>query len=271
MDKKVNILIVDDNISQRRTLSLILGRKGYTVRTAKDGPEALIMIKEQSFDIVFLDIKMPVMNGVQIYKRIKKISPEPVVVMMTAYAVEDLIEEAVQEGVYGVIYKPLDIQKMVALIQSIRKTKRGALILVVDDDPGTCTSFKNILARKGFEVGIAQSGEEAISLAREKSYDVLFIDMKLPIINGLETYLAIKEIHPPAAVIMMTGYRNEVDTLVTKALDNSAYSCLYKPFDMAKVLKLVGGILKGKTKDEELIKPGRPNHESSLKGGERNE
>jgi DNA-binding NtrC family response regulator len=242
MGEKASILIVDDNISLCKTISFVLGRKGYAVTTAEDGPEAIEKVKENPFDMIFMDIKMPLMDGVETYRRIKKIRPEAVVMMMTAYAVEELVQEALQEGAYGITYKPLDIERMVAVIEEARKAKEGALILVVDDDPGTCITLKNVLIKKGYQVGIAYAGEEAITIAREAVYDIIFIDVKLPTINGLETYLAIREINPEAVAIMMTAYRQEAADLVEEALKNSAYTCLYKPFEMEELLKLVEGI-----------------------------
>jgi DNA-binding NtrC family response regulator len=88
-------------------------------------------------------------------------------------------------------------------------------------------------------VGIAHKGEEAIEMAKNKVYKVILIDMKLPTINGLETYFAIKEVNPEAIAIMMTGYRQEMEDLVDTALKNSAYTCLYKPIDMSELIKLV--------------------------------
>ena len=120
------ILIVDDNVSLTRTMSLVLGRKGYAVTTAKDGPQAISRVKEIPFDMIFMDIKMPHMDGVETYRRIKKIGTEAVVMMMTAYAVEDLVQEALQEGAYGIVYKPLDIERMVDVIEEARKAKEGA-------------------------------------------------------------------------------------------------------------------------------------------------
>ena len=196
-----------------------------------------------------MDIKMPLMDGVETYKRIKKIRPEAMVMMMTAYAVEDLVQEALQEGAYGIIYKPLDIEKVLALIERTRETKQGALILVVDDDPGTCITFKNILTRKGYKVCTAYTGEEAIAWAQKKDYDVTFIDMKLPTINGLETYLAIKKVNPEAVAIMITAYRQEMADLVEEALNNNAYTCLYKPFDVEEVLRLVSEIRERQQKE----------------------
>lgn len=250
MKNKGSILIVDDNISQCKTMAFILQRKGYDVTIAQDGPEAISHVKGNPFDIIFMDIKMPVMNGVEAYKRIKKIRPEAKVMMMTAYAVEDLVQEALQEGAYGIIYKPLDIEKVLGVIEKAKEEKQGALILVVDDDPGTCTTLKNILIKKGYKVGVAYSGEEAVATAQEKTFDIIFIDMKLPTLNGLETYLAIKKISPGTVAIMMTAYRQEMAELVQEALHNNAYTCLYKPLDMSELLNLTAEILEKKTKEE---------------------
>lgn len=248
MEKRANILIVDDNISLAKTMSLILKRKGYEATTAPDGLAAIKRIKERPFDLIFMDIKMPLMDGVQIYRKIKKIRPETIVIMMTAYAVENLVAEALKEGAYGIIYKPLDIEKMISLIEKSRKKKQGALILIVDDDPGTCTTLKNILLKKGYRINIAHDGEKAVTMAQEKTYDIILIDLKLPTINGLEVYLKIKEIDPKLVAIIMTGYRQEMTDLVEEALNNDAYTCIFKPLDIEKLLMLVEKILERKEK-----------------------
>lgn len=244
--RKASILIVDDNANLGKTMSLVLERKGFTVTIAKDGLEAIERVKESPFEIIFMDIKMPLMGGVETYKRIKKIRVDAVVLMMTAYAVEDLIQEALQEGAYGVIYKPLDIEKVLTIIKEATNGKAGALILVVDDNQGICTSLRNILSKMNYEVGIALNGDEAIAMARERAFECIFIDMKLPTINGLETFLAIKEINPEVVAIMMTAYRQEMDDLVDEALRNNAHTCLYKPLDMKEVLGLVEEIVERK-------------------------
>jgi DNA-binding NtrC family response regulator len=220
----------------------VLQRKGYAVTIAKDGLEAIERVKERPYDMIFMDIKMPVMDGVETYKRIIKIRPEAVVTMMTAYAVDDLVADALKEGAYAIIYKPLDIEKAIRLIEEAKQRRQGALILVVDDDPGTCKTLRNILVKKGYEVDIAYAGEEAITMVQRRACDIVFIDMRLPTINGLETYLAIKEINPETVAIMITAYHHEVEDLMEKALYNSAYTFLYKPLDMEQVLKLVDDV-----------------------------
>jgi len=123
---KNNVLVVDDVKSIRLTLGGILGDEGYNVVLAEDGYQAIDAAKETPFDLVFMDIKMPGINGVQTFREIKKITPRAVVVMMTAYSVEDLIKEALEEGAYAVVYKPFDIEKIVNIIDSALRCPQPA-------------------------------------------------------------------------------------------------------------------------------------------------
>jgi DNA-binding NtrC family response regulator len=236
MDKKASILVVDDDIGMTETLADILDDMGYDVAVAGDGYRAIEMIGERAYDIVLMDIKMPGINGVETFKEVKRISPSTKVIMMTAYAVENLIKAALEEGCYGIIYKPLDIDKVMDLIE---KAEKGVLILVVDDDPATCETLKDVMVEKSYKVSVAYSGEEAIRFAKENDIGIVFIDVKMPVLNGLETYLAIKEVNPRVTAVMMTGYRQEVADLVEDALRASAYTCLYKPLGMDNVIALV--------------------------------
>lgn len=241
MAEKTKVLIVDDDVNFCSTIAKILSKKGYETTTTKSGFQALDLIKERVFDIVLMDIKMPVMNGVETFKKIKAIKPNSVVILMTAFSVDDLIREAVKEGVYAVIRKPFDIDTTISIIE---RAKNGALLTVVDDDPDICKTMKSVFEKKGYGVTTCATGEEAISLAKERPQDILFIDMKLPVLNGLETYLEIKKINPKAVAVIMTAYRHEVDELMEQAVKNGAYACLYKPFDMDEALKIINEIHK---------------------------
>lgn len=240
----MEILIVDDNQGMVRTTSLILKHHGYNVTMAVSGEDAVELAKHKRFDFILMDIKMPIMNGVEAFRQIKQIQPDATVVMMTAYAVEDLIREALDEGAYGILYKPLDIDYMLSLIETAYTTHDNALILVVDDDPQFCKLIRDILERKEFDIMVANSGEEAINLAGSTSYDAILIDVKLPTINGLETYMAIREIDPEIVAIMMTAYRFEVEELIEQAITQNIYACLYKPFAMEDLLELLKEVTK---------------------------
>jgi two-component system response regulator HydG len=116
--EKHKILVVDDLKSIRLTLSGILEDEGYNVVMAEDGYQAIEAAKQTPFGLIFMDIKMPGINGVQTFREIKKINPEAVVIMMTAYSVEDLVREALEEGAYAVVYKPFDIEEILGMIKS---------------------------------------------------------------------------------------------------------------------------------------------------------
>ena len=251
MEKKTSILIVDDDAGMTETLSDILDDKGYDVASCGDGHQAIEIIKKKKFDLVLMDIKMPGINGVETFKEVHRISPETKVIMMTAYSVEELVKEAMDGGAFDIIYKPLDIKKIVNIIDEVKK---GSLVLIVDDDHGTCETLKDILQKKNYKVGVAYNGEEAICLAEKNKIEIALIDIKLPLLNGLETYLRIKRANPKITAIMITGYQQTTNELVKEAVKNSAYTCLYKPLDMDKLITVLNDITRGKAQGN-LKKP----------------
>ena len=103
----------------RETLKGVLETKGYRVAAAKDGTEAIEMVKEKHYDIIFLDVKLPDMDGVQTFEQVKEIDPKATVIMMTGYSVEDLVRRAISEGAYTCVYKPFDIEKVKGLVEGI--------------------------------------------------------------------------------------------------------------------------------------------------------
>jgi len=248
MEQRTSVLIVDDDESLCKSMSMILKRKGYEVATAMEGKAAIELVTERPFDMVFMDIKMPVMDGVEAHRRIKDIRPDAVVMMMTAFSVEDMVKQALREGAYGIMYKPLDMAQVIGMVERAHSAGEGMLVLIVDDDPSTCTTLRNVLAKMNYQVEIAATGEQAIAAAKRGDHDVLIIDLRLPTINGLETYLAIKEIRPQAVAVMMTAYRQDMSDMVEQALQNSAYTCLYKPVDMDQLLDVISRIREGQRK-----------------------
>jgi len=117
------VLIVDDDPELRETLADVLEMAGFGVETAGGGEEAIMKVKERSFDVVLLDIKLPGMNGVDTFKAIKKISPETRAIMMTAYAMEALINEALSACAFTVLYKPFEPDKVLELIEEARHAR----------------------------------------------------------------------------------------------------------------------------------------------------
>jgi two-component system response regulator HydG len=246
MFQKLRILVVDDNEEFCQNVADILELKNYEVVSAYDGFKALELVKRDGFALVLMDIKMPVMDGVETFKKVKEIAPDTPVIMVTAYAVEELIKEALRQGAFGSLQKPLDFDQLLELIALA--TDEGALILVADDDENLCATLKDTLSNKGYRVSVAYGGNTAVEQARKNNFDILLIDMKLPVLNGLETYLAIREFRPDAVAIIITGYKQEMSELVQQALQKCAYTCLEKPIDMDELISLLERIEEQKGK-----------------------
>jgi len=111
-----HILIIDDEPVIRELLFDVLSRKGYQVDTAEDGLKGLKKAESQKYDIVFTDIRMPGMNGVEVYKRLKVISPESRVIVMTGYGLEQMIQEALSLGAFADVRKPFDLKLIYSLV-----------------------------------------------------------------------------------------------------------------------------------------------------------
>lgn len=121
----VDVLVVDDEQVILDLFSRVLGIKGYRVATAKDGREAVDKMKEKPSDIVFLDVVLPGMDGVETLKAIRKVSPKTAVVMMTGFSVEAKIEECLKSGACECLYKPFDIVEIMRAIEKALAKKES--------------------------------------------------------------------------------------------------------------------------------------------------
>lgn len=116
------ILIIDDEPVIRDLLFDVLTRKGYQVDTAEDGFQGLEKAEAKKYDVVFTDIRMPGMNGVEVYKRLKVISPESRVIVMTGYGLEKMIQEALNLGAFADVRKPFDLKLIYTLVEQALKS-----------------------------------------------------------------------------------------------------------------------------------------------------
>ncbi|MBI3195036.1 MAG: response regulator [Ignavibacteriae bacterium] len=119
MDNQHNVLVVDDEEALRTVLSGELVNEGYNVGTAADGDEAIAIIKQQPFDIVLLDIKMPKVDGFEVLKFIKKDYPDIKVIMLTAFADLKNAIESKKLGAEDFISKPYDLVDLLTTIERV--------------------------------------------------------------------------------------------------------------------------------------------------------
>ncbi len=124
MDQPFRILVVDDELSMRESLSAWLTEDGYDVQTAKDGPTAVEMVRGLAFDVCFVDLKMPGgMSGIDTLREVKKLRPETEIVIITAYATVDTAVAAMKEGARDYIVKPFNPEETSLLTGRILELK----------------------------------------------------------------------------------------------------------------------------------------------------
>src|SRR3954469_21470382 len=127
---EVSILVVDDDVDICRNLADILGDLGYHVDTAHDGPSALELARRRPYDLALLDLKMPGMDGLTLYRELRKLRADAVALIVTAFAGPDTAAEAQAAGVWKVLPKPVDSP---LLLQFVGEALDQPLVLVVDD------------------------------------------------------------------------------------------------------------------------------------------
>ena len=149
-DPRLQVLVVDDQINLRRTMTGIIENWGCQVVDVETGYQAIECVKNIDFDLVFLDIKMPGINGIQTFREIKKLRPDSLAVMMTGFKIQEFIDAAFDEGAMCVVYKPFDPER---IIHILRSAGRSCLV----DFPTNIGSLIGKIQQKIDEVVIEES------------------------------------------------------------------------------------------------------------------
>lgn len=230
----MRVLLVDDEGSLLLTLAANLELEGFDVVGAESGERALQLVASQSFDLVLSDIRMPGMSGVELFQKIRVLRPEMPVVLMTAFALEELVDQALSEGAFTVLPKPFSIEQVVA---TLLHAARRPLVLVVDGAEAEET------ARALTKAGVAARAthgedEEVIEDVRDGRIDVCVVPLvpERDAAAGLVRRLLAFE---PALTFLAVAGRNVPD-IVQRMVALRAFACVRKPLDIAALARLVG-------------------------------
>ena len=116
---KLRVFIVDDDIDFAESLAEVIAKRGHYVEWAHSGEDAVERFRDADFDIAFMDVKLPGMNGVESFIEIRKLKPDAKVMMMTGYSVEHLLLQAVESGALYVLHKPFDIDEVLDALDNV--------------------------------------------------------------------------------------------------------------------------------------------------------
>jgi CheY-like chemotaxis protein len=234
------ILIVDDEEDNCANVSDILSDLGYSCDVAHNGIDALKFVRNHSYDVALLDFKMPGMDGLTLYRELKKIQPGTVAMLVTAYAGTTTDGEVRDTGVWKLVRKPVDVAN---LLQLVADALTQPLILVIDDDTDFCESLWEVLHERDYRVCIAHNQDEALRRIDHPNYQVALIDLKLGDGDGACVFRQLREANPAARTILVTGFQTEMEPLISELRESGADAVCYKPLDVSKLVDTIGSLV----------------------------
>lgn len=240
--KPLRIFVVDDDRDFAESLAEACETQGHEVEVAYSGEEAVRRLAAADFDLTFMDVKLPGMNGVESFFEIRKIKPAAKVVMMTAHSVEQLLKQAIDNGALGILHKPFALSELHGTLESLMPT---GVVLVVDDDPEFAESVAEFLTDYGYKVKVARDGKEAVEQVLAASIDVLVLDLRLPVLSGLEVYLELKKLGRTVPTVLVTGYADEQQEDIDLLRSMAVSGCLLKPFDPQDLRTALASVIAG--------------------------
>jgi len=231
--KSLRIFVVDDDVDFAESLAEVLSNRGHIVEMAHDGEDAIDRFRNNDFDITFMDVKLPGKNGVESFLEIRNLKPDAKIMMMTGYSIEQLLQQAVDNGALGILHKPFSFDKV---FETLKKIEPDGLILIADDDPDFAGSLDQFLTENGYRVAVSHSGDEALRMGQRTRYDALVLDFRMPVINGLDVYLTLKKRGHLIPTIIVTGYADEASSMLGALKQDAMIGCLFKPFNPTLLL-----------------------------------
>jgi two-component system response regulator HydG len=226
------ILVAEDDGGVRVGLVANLELEGYEVTEAQDGARALELLAEREFDLVISDVVMPKANGVEVLRGLKARSVETPLVLISAFVSESLVNAAVEEGLYAMLYKPVGMQ---AVLRIVGRALSRRPVLLVDDALDYARTLAESLRARGMAVETAADGPSAVATAeRLGGVDACILDLMLPPAGGVEVCRQLRQLDGTMDIIGITG---STDPNLVRGLAREGVSvCLKKPFDMSSLL-----------------------------------
>ncbi len=254
------VLVAEDNKENQALIGRLLRQTGLQVELAENGAQAVEWIqKDPQFDVIFLDMQMPVMGGKEAASRIRALGITTPLVAFTANVMKHQLQAYADMGFVATVEKPIS---QTALYQVLANhfapsevhDDRGAVgpasattavqqpmtVLIAEDNPVNQTVMKRMVQKlaPAAEVALAETGQRAVSLATEKAFDLILMDMEMPVMGGLEATQLLRQQGYNGAIYMVTGHVES--EYVQACFDAGASGHLAKPLEKAALAGVMG-------------------------------
>jgi len=227
------VLITDDNRAFAENLVEILEDAGHQGVIAGSGPEALKLAAATRFDAILSDMRMPEMGGAELVHRVRRIDPGLPAIVITAYTYDNELSRARQEGLLGILPKPVPVP---ALLELLAVAQRGGLVALIEDDPHLSDNLTEALRLRGFAAVTAASVLETERLG-DVSPCVALVDLRMPGGPDGEAMRKLAGRFPGLPMLVITGHSE----IAPPAPHEGFFT---KPFDTKRLLDAVERIHK---------------------------
>ncbi len=267
------VLVVDDNEAARRLLDDLLSGMHLTVDQVASGAEAVDEVGRAAktghpYEIVFLDWRMPGMDGIQTAHAIRALGLErpPHLIMVTAYAREEVMQEAEQAGLEEFLLKPVTASTLFDSVgrvlggageshppQPSGQTSgaqlsqlRGARVLLVEDNELNQEVALGLLAEGGLLVDVADNGQKAVEMVQQRPYELVLMDMQMPVMDGVTATREIRKLkrYQSLPIVAMTANAMQQDR--DRCVEAGMNDHLAKPVEPEELYRLLFKYLGGR-------------------------
>lgn len=264
----IRALVIDDDQIALEHARMVLEEVGIHTETCTSGNEALTTIeiqqaKQNPYNLILIDWKMPELDGVEVTRLIRsKYNDEATIIILTAYNWDEVMDEALDAGVDSFMSKPLFANNVLEEFERVFKRKNlsqiskknqidlnGKHILLAEDILINAEIMKQLLKIKGIGVDHAENGEKTVELFENSEigyYDAILMDVRMPVMDGLEASAAIRKLDRPDAVtvpiIAMTA--NAFDEDVQRSLQAGMNAHLSKPVEPERLYDTLCELIK---------------------------
>ena len=263
---EMSVLVVDDDRIACEHAEVILGQVGISCEMVTSGEEALEMVKmrhlrREDYNLILMDWKMPVMDGVETTRRIRSIvGPDTPIIILTSYSWEDIEEEAREAGVDTFAAKPLFAGTVMDEFREVFKKKnaklmsetvdlKGRRVLLAEDVMVNAEIMMMVLSMREMDVEHAENGRVAVEMFsrhEEGYYDAILMDMRMPEMDGLEATRRIRGLDRNDAktipIIALTA--NVFDEDVQRSMQAGLDAHLSKPVEPELLFETLENLIK---------------------------
>ncbi|MGM9632732.1 MAG: response regulator [Eubacteriales bacterium] len=262
-------LVVDDDFNTCDSVTRMLHRVGMRSEWTMSGKEAVLRAKQatdinDAFSAYIIDWRLPDLNGIEVARRIRAMDGNTSIIILTAYDWSDIEAEAKEAGVTAFCAKPMFMSDLrdtllMALGKAEEEAKpapaaevinfQGKRLLLVEDNDFNREIALAILDEYGFVVDTAENGKEAVDIiasSKHGDYDLVLMDIQMPIMNGYEATRNIRNLDDPvlSAVPVVAMTANAFDEDRKTALESGMNGFISKPINMSEVLDALNGVLR---------------------------